>query len=48
MTIEEYKEKFLELFKQLENEHGRVFSVEIWKEEIRGPEFTMGQIKITF
>lgn len=38
MTIEEYKKKFLDLFKQLEKEHGPVRDVEIWK----------GVIKITF
>lgn len=47
MTIEEYKKKFLYLFKQLEEEHGPVRDVEIWKEEI-GPKFTKGEIKITF
>lgn len=47
MTIEEYKKKFLELFKQLEEEHGPVRDVEIWKEEIC-PNFTRGEIKITF
>lgn len=47
MTIEEYKKKFIELFKQLEKEHGRIRAVEIWKEEI-GPKFTRGEIKITF
>lgn len=47
MTIEEYKKKFLELFKQLEEEHGPVRDVEIWKEEI-GPCLTRGEIKIIF
>ena len=47
MTIEEYKKKFLELFKQLEAEHGPVRDVEIWKEEI-GPKLTKGEIKIIF
>ena len=47
MTIEEYKKKFLELFMQLEGEHGPVRDVEIWKEEI-GPNLTTGEIKITF
>lgn len=42
MTIEEYKQKFLELFKQLEEEHGPVRDVEIWKE------FTKGEIKVIF
>lgn len=31
MTIEEYKEKFVELFKQLSKEHGLVESVRICK-----------------
>lgn len=47
MTIEEYKGKFLELFKQLEAEHGRVRLVEIEKEEI-SPITTMTVIKIMF
>ncbi len=47
MTIEEYKKKFLELFKQMEEEHGPVRGVEIWKEEI-GPNFTKGEIKVIF
>lgn len=47
MTIEEYKEKFLDLFKQMEKEHGSIREVEIWKEEI-GQNFTRGEIKIIF
>lgn len=47
MTIEEYKQKFLELFKQLEEEHGSIREVEIWKEEI-GPNITRSEIKIIF
>lgn len=47
MTIEEYKQKFLELFKQLEEEHGSIREVEIWKEEIC-PNITRGEIKIIF
>lgn len=47
MTIEEYKKKFLELFKQLEEEHGSIREVEIWKEEIC-PNLTRGDIKIVF
>jgi hypothetical protein len=47
MNIEEYKKKFLELFKQLEDEHGPIREVEIWKEEI-APNLTRGEIKITF
>ena len=47
MTIEEYKQKFLEMFKQLEEEHGPVRDVEICKEEI-SPNFTKGEIKIIF
>lgn len=47
MTIEEYKKKFIELFKQLEDEHGPTRGVEIWKEEI-AQKFTRGEIKITF
>lgn len=47
MTIEEYKQKFLELFKQLEEEHGPVRNVEIWKEEITSY-LTRGEIKVIF
>lgn len=47
MTINEYKGKFLELFKQLEEEHGPVRDVEILKEEI-APNITRDEIKITF
>lgn len=47
MTIDEYKEKFLELFKQLEAEHGQVQSVEIEKIEL-SPMLTRGEIRITF
>ncbi len=47
MTIEEYKKKFLELFEQLEAEHGQVQSVEIEKIEL-SPMLTRGEIRITF
>ena len=47
MTIEEYKQKFIELFKQMEEEHGPVRNVEIWKEEI-APYLTRGEIKVIF
>ncbi len=47
MTIEEYKKKFLELYMQLEDEHGPVREIEIWKEEI-SPIVSRGQIKIVF
>lgn len=47
MTIEEYKEKFIELFRQMEAEHGPALSVEIIKEEMT-PILTWGVVKITF
>lgn len=37
MTIEEYKKKFLELYEQLEEEHGKVKYVHIEKDGILQP-----------
>lgn len=37
MTIEEYKKKFIELYEQLENEHGKVNYVHIEKDDVIQP-----------
>ena len=42
MTISEYKEKFLELYKALESEHGYVKSLKL--ERVENPYFVMESI----
>lgn len=49
MTIEEYKQKFLELYNQLEKEHGSVKTVRIGKIHLEGNEWlTRTEISIEF
>lgn len=50
MTIKEYQAKFVELFNQLQNEHGEVESVEIVRKtfSIMGVQGYEPIIKITF
>ena len=35
MTVDEYKKKFIDLFKQLSDEQGKIKEIEMYREEIR-------------